>query len=355
MDLDRIAGLLKAAAHEAEPARLVERIEGHYRKLRIYDGNWVVPELEPLGSTLLPDSISAATLDDFVDATVAAIRDNSYLVAIIDSLDPAELGDLTDKAGDPDTLLALVTFAWCLEQLTRVTRDDWMVIRALQNFWSLNRDRENLQPHYNLFEKAKILTLEKGNVKKFAYVENNEIPPTFGKWFLRINILEAVLEDMRLGFRDNAVAGVPLMMNTSDGQSTISPDQNIVVYSVILPEPWNNLYTAWNLGFTSHYENFPFFFIKLLIPQVNTYRDKPKEYMANRSNALYIYANYVGYERKDIAEGRSKKMDWSCKALSDHFGRINRQSALDYARRVYESDPCARTQRWLRVQERLGA
>lgn len=107
------------------------------------------------------------------------------------------------------------------------------------------------------------------------------------------------------------------------------------------------------MGFTSHYENFPHLFIKLLIPQVNLYKQKPVEYMGNRSHALYIFLNFVCFNRKDIADGKASKIQWNSDRLSNHFGAVNKKSALDFATLICESNPTRMNRFWLWLQRKL--
>lgn len=354
MQLEDLTQFLKNHVKDLSSEQLVEHAVFHYGTLRLYDDGWKIKELAEVDDKLLPAVMDVPSLNQFIDDVARGIADNPYLNAVVEELDPSEMNELAGNVSDKEQIVSFITLAWCLEQLCQYLRQEPFTIEVLTEYWKGVREQEGSWRLYNTFEKAKLVTIERGNVKKLAYLRRKQIPGTFGKWFLRINVLEAFLEDLRLGFKWNAISCIPLMVYSNDGRTSISEDGKIVAYSYPLAERWCNLYATWNMGFTSHYENFPYIFIKLLIPQVNLYKENPLEYMGNRSHALYIFLNFVCFNRKDIADGRAKKFQWSSRKLSNHFGAVNRKSALDYMTRLYESNPGFGTKFWLRVQKRLS-
>ena len=171
---------------------------------------------------------------------------------------------------------------------------------------------------------------------------------TRGRILVPLNILQACIEDLRLGHTSNARSCLPLIFNppgskaynplTQAGPSTFSEDENAFLRNSALPLQWNNLYSTWNLAFVSHYPNFPFFFAKLLIPQVSNYQQTPSEYMYNRALALYTHIQYEVFSRSDIKES-DNSIDVSDVKPSRFWGDANLESAREYQKALIDCNP----------------
>ena len=99
---------------------------------------------------------------------------------------------------------------------------------------------------------------------------------------LSINILEAMMQDIKLGYTDNAWCGFELMLEPGNrmlkGTGSTADyiwmrqdgrPSGVICVRCPLPIIWNNLYMAWNLGFVAdQYSDWPMFFAKLLNPAV---------------------------------------------------------------------------------------
>ena len=101
--------------------------------------------------------------------------------------------------------------------------------------------------------------------------------PSFVKVMLPINIMEAIYEDQRLGFRDNAKASWSLSLNHPERKAHTEKqahwDDKKQKILVTMPDPWAwaDFYHTWNMAFVSHYTNFPYLLTKLAIPAVADY------------------------------------------------------------------------------------
>jgi hypothetical protein len=177
--------------------------------------------------------------------------------------------------------------------------------------------------------------------------------------------MEAVLEDTRLGFTDNARAGMSMAVNppgdtkanpkTGAGPSRFTPDHKAILYFPPLPRQWVDLYSTWNLAFVSHYPDHPFFFAKLLTPQVGCYQAAPEGYLYNRGMALYTHIYFTLFTRLDR---KAKKpaladMDWSNKDLTKLWAKVNAASAHAYDEALAKADPSLANEIKLRVSNAL--
>ena len=131
---------------------------------------------------------------------------------------------------------------------------------------------------------------------------------------LSINILEAMVQDLKKGYIDNACCGFELILEP--GNKTLKgtggtndyiwtrPDgrqSGVLCIQSPLPIIWNNLYTSWNLAFCSdQYSDWPFFFAKLLNPAVlGSYHEVDAGiFLALRVSTLLVHISYVGLQRQ---------------------------------------------------------
>ena len=163
------------------------------------------------------------------------------------------------------------------------------------------------------------------------------IDPNYGI-SVSVNILEAVAEDFRAKNGDNALAGKALAKNrpglkndtrTHQGPTRISNNGQRLEFRPPLPRQWADLYSTWNMAFVTNSElttAWPYYLVKLLIPSVSGYHDHPEKYLYARVTALYAHINYA--INTEANEGFP--INWSNKALTQFWGRINRISARDY-------------------------
>ncbi|CAD7924305.1 unnamed protein product, partial [Amoebophrya sp. A120] len=184
-----------------------------------------------------------------------------------------------------------------------------------------NNRPANWKSYFNAFEIAKTLTMEQVVLaympsttwgvddasKKCCQTDVSQVA-------LRVNILEAVLEDIRLGFPENADAGRAM---------TVVPSKKIST-----SKAHKDLYETWNLAFVSHYAESPYFYAKLLAPAVTC--ALPEEYLFHRSMALFLHIYGVLYSRVARQAGTTPvyaTTDWNNAALTQRWGEVNKATA----------------------------
>merc|ERR1712110_401485 len=157
-----------------------------------------------------------------------------------------------------------------------------------------------------------------------------------------VNIGVAAKEDFTKNYTDNFLVGL-LLSKYTGGQpefnnrpgptlTTIAKDGKSIELTAPLPILWDDLYMTWNLAYTSAFEQFPYFFAKLLIPSVSGYHSKPEDFIINEANALNTFLNFW-VNAKDGLED----MDWSDESFTKNWGSINRKSADDYFQRLADA------------------
>ncbi|CAD7935048.1 unnamed protein product [Amoebophrya sp. A25] len=175
--------------------------------------------------------------------------------------------------------------------------------------------------YFNAFEIAKTLTMEQvvlAYMPSTSWGDNDSAKKCCtsgqGVFALRVNILEAVLEDLRLGFPENADAGNAMV---------VVPDHKLSVTKI-----HKDLYETWNMAFVSHYAESPYFYAKLMAPAVTC--ALPEEYLFHRSMALFLHIYGVLYSRVARANGGTpvyETTDWNNAVMTSRWGVINKNTA----------------------------
>jgi hypothetical protein len=204
-----------------------------------------------------------------------------------------------------------------------------------------------MNEHFDLFEKAKKLSVDYPIERFLEIHRTGEVPADFLRVMFPVNILEAAALDLKLGNVDNAKVGWTLAVNrpggspneaTGAGPARFAEDGQGIEFHVPLAREWADLYSTWNLAFVSHYEHFPYVMAKLLIPNVADYQDAPEDYMYNRALALYTHINFALLGR--INGGVSKdSMSWASEEMTENWGRVNNESRHDYNAELDRLDP----------------
>ena len=163
---------------------------------------------------------------------------------------------------------------------------------------TVHRHTPNWWRPLGLFELAKLLTVEMTLERFIEHRQSGDLPANFGHIGLPFNILEAVLQDLKLGFTTNAAAGLALCV-ARPGQAdrpgkpgrgaTLSADGRRAVRMHLPHEhEWKHLYVSWNLAFTTAYADVPTRFgAPLLAPCV--LGAPPDEFMFYRVLALHTH------------------------------------------------------------------
>jgi len=343
-----IADCIKELIAGLRRDRISELIRQHLRQFRLIDGTgrWQAEELAELGDWLLGLDLDTDDVLELVDEAARCAGANAYLTEFLDRAKADAFDRLYEKVQIEGAMVlpSVVTYALLLERLTQAMRNDWRLIRACREIWRRARDAEGMNSHLTVFERTKVLSIDVTIDRVLGFHESGSVAPKFTRVLLPMNIIEAMLEDLRLGNRDNAASAWPLVKDRPGSRAREakkgevaarwSEDGKAILLSFALPRSWADLYATWNLAFVSHYGDFPYLMTKLLIPQVNGYQDRPEEYIYNRLLALYCQLHYTGFGRVDLARQGRDATDWHDDALTRLWSSVNRESAKKYSEAV---------------------
>ena len=150
-------------------------------------------------------------------------------------------------------------------------------LKVCNHIWSqfddLSKIIEFTRVDGNLFNLIKVLTLQQVAKRAIQRFETGDLRPETLINALVVNIMEAVLEDERQEYLDNAETGITLAKyphteeydnRTGSGPCQFSSDGQILLCQQPLPIYWANLYSTWNLVFVSHYPDFVYLLTYLL-------------------------------------------------------------------------------------------
>lgn len=340
-----IAERIKDVIARLRPDQITESIRQHLLQLRLIDGTgrWQAQQLAALGGWLLGEDLGTDDALELVDEAARCADANLYLAEFLDRAKGEAFDRLHHKyrTEGATVLPSVVTYGLLLERLTGAMRNDWTLIQACREIWLKARDAESMKSQLIVFERVKLFSIDLAIRRALAFHESGSVPPNFARVLLPVNIIEAMVEDIRLGHRDNAASAWPLVKDrpgswareakTDGGAARWSEDRKAILLSFALPRRWADLYATWNLAFVSHYGDFPYWMTKLLVPKVNGYRDSPEEYLYNRVLALYCHLHYMGFGRIDLARQGRDAIDWHDEALTMLWSSINRESSEKYS------------------------
>jgi hypothetical protein len=319
--------------------------------------SWRDQVLASHDAELIPASLDRNALDSFIDRAAAAASKNRYLMSFLEAAQGRDFPVFSnavdaDAAGVfPET----VAYGIALNNLTHLMRDDWHVLRTCSEIWKEARLVEGLDLYmgktFQGFEFLKLHSVEAAIDEILLMQQFKLINPAFGDVLLPGNIMEAVGEDFKAGYLDNAAAGTklasfipgnPFLNNSGTGQRSAywsSDNARAIGLGLPLASQWADMYQTWNLGFVSTFTYAPYVMVKLLIPQVADYYadGKAGEYMYNRVLALYAHMHYSNFARLDGSKGIDlliNKIDWRDPELTRLWGSSNLSSANSYAASV---------------------
>ncbi len=319
----------------------VDELKEHLQTLRLLDGSGrvAVPALASLD--LLAPFDPASVIDRVRDAAAQ----NPYLARFVGAASERPFAAFAHPER-PRVIPSALAYLVLLDRLTRALHDDWRLyaqVRAHFREQSVGRAARGLRA----FDRVKFATVDQVVARDVRAFERGFVDPSMGSVLVPLNVLEAIVEDLRLGYVDNARAGLTLLVNrprdAADPRTGIAParfsaDGKAVTFGLPLARKWADLYTTWNLAFSSHYERFPFPMSKLLAPAVLAYQAKPDEYLYFRRLALYLHLGFAAFGRAD-ARRPFPDLDWSDRELSTLWGACNRESAREYEEELHRLDP----------------
>jgi len=340
---------LEQSADGLTPTLAREGTMREYQTLHLMDdkGRWTVPALAAHEAALLPGDLDTAGMRAFIDRIGRAAQENPYLMKFLGRARGADLSRLQEKVRTEgaEVLPRVLLHAQVLDRLTEVMADDYKVSQACREHWKRFESNPAFRAGLNAFQKAKLASVNLGIDKYNEIQRTGKVDPNTLRFILPLNIMEAVAADIyhgtlsregagsRQGHRGNAYAGWILATHgpQGEGPATMSPDGKMVELKQKAVKSWDDLYATWNMDFVTMAADWPYYMAKLVIPQVNDYKDRPEEYINKRALALHVAMEYVALSEMD---GRAPRIDWTDPALSNLWGVTNAENARDYAARA---------------------
>ena len=86
------------------------------------------------------------------------------------------------------------------------------------------------------------------------------------------------------------------------------------------------------MAFVTHYGRWPYTILKLLVPLVSNYSDKPEEYLYRRILGLYIHLQHALLG--NATDFYKDSIDWRDKKLTRLWGKHNRKCAKQYEKEL---------------------
>jgi hypothetical protein len=295
-------------------------------------------DVELLKTKILPAEISLAEVDEYLEKLVSANSQNPYLVNFLSTaaISPALLAKI--EAEGHSVFPDLLAYGMLLENLSKLLREDVEFLKYCRIIMDLKLRTTGATKYFNEFEKIKIPVLNKFGDEYVLYQQKGEVPFSLGYDVLSENIMVAAEWDKRWGNEANFEVGRVLCSNPAGwsdswlpngaGPTVIAPDRVGMLFSPPNPQEWADLYTVWNLGFVSSYENWPYFFMKLITPFVAEHVKNPTEFMHRRGMALFLHANFALIGRP--LKSDSSKVAWGSKKLYMDFGAANLRYSRNY-------------------------
>ncbi|MEO1271236.1 MAG: hypothetical protein AAFX99_24355 [Myxococcota bacterium] len=312
--------LLKSLEPLDEPT--LERMYArHVTRLRFDDAQWshdAHPEAMAMVKASIDAPVAADDVRDLIMAAEEAASHNPMLVEILEHLHPGH-----DPAADPKVWVDIAMHGLLLERITRTVVDDPTKLLALIEHFKAARNEVPWRRYVPMFLALKLGSIERP-LQRVAHGQlSGHVSPSFMRWELVGNILEATLYDMVTGHVANARVGAMLLYDARRAVSRIDAR----TWSIATPNAkrWTDLYTVWNLAFITRYGHFPFMMAKLLIPSVNGYHTCPEGYLHRRVIALYLqlhWSIFMRYERQGEVE-----LNWSSAPWIRRWGKLNLKMA----------------------------
>lgn len=329
------------------------------------------PLLSALPAGLVPGASgpSAASADSDLRQFVYTVREQASVNPLLCELAYALASNGGSSSGaqserglppvDDRTMYELVHYTLLLDRVTRALAEDpELAALVYAKLHDTVHSTPGWQKGLGLFELAKLMTVEMTLERFIEHRRDANLPSNFGHVGLPFNILEAVLQDVKLGFHTNAAAGLALCL-ARPGQGTgpdrpglgasLSPDERRAVRMHLpLEQQWKDLYVSWNLAFTTTYADPPTRFgAPLLAPVV--LGASAEEFMFHRVLALHVHiclfilrrARVMRGEGAGVAAGPTAGLepplpaaDIRRRSLALAWGRINLNAAQRFERRL---------------------
>ena len=261
-----IAETLNEFLKEVSPENIIEKMVLHYKLLGLMDSNgeWVHNYFKTgsNGQYFLPkNNITSQDLILLVNMMAENADKNPYLINALKVLQQGNYQNLERKLKEEgDTVIVdTITLAIVLEKLTARMKENWRFWKVCNGIWL---EYDTFQKFLDagdgdLFSLAKALTIEETARRAIQILETKEVPSSAFINTLKLNIIEAVVQDEKVGYLDNAETGKIMAQyvhtaekdnRTGSGPCKLSANQQITECAPPLTLQWVDLYTTWNLG-----------------------------------------------------------------------------------------------------------
>lgn len=268
---------------------------------------------------------SSEELRSLVTSGTKALQRNPYFVEWVDGhLTTAYAFDTSRMHKWRDALV----YAALLERVTGFCLESGDHLEALLAHLARVRRTLNWRRHSPPFLTLKLHSVVPAMHAFAKAMREGHIDPSFGRWTVAVNILEAVVADGLGGLRGNAALGWSLA-KTLHTEAYMLADGVSVGLRFPDEKRWADLYQIWNLCFVLRFPECHIVIPKLLIPSVADYAEAPGTYMQRRSIALVQQVHFAAFRRADRLP-LIEPVQCSA-ALRRAFDRFNRRHARSFA------------------------
>jgi len=344
-----IANKVKASLVNVSTSQVTHMMKKHLQQMQLYSktNGWAHPRLKSISKYLLPRKLDGSDLTRLVDRIVKNIKKNKYLQNFLAQADHLDFPDLASKVSleGPRVFPDVAAYAMVLNRLVGAMMKDIQILGVCRDIWkSLYNPGTVFTGLWQLksfalpaFSVVKTVSIDMATEWLLNTIESGDVDSD-GRG-ISLNLIEAKAKDLYLGNFPNAKVAATLARHTPDGQinnctgagpAQISEDGKSVDFHIAFPLQWADLYQTWNMAFVTNVEWWPYFFVKLLIPKVSSYKRKPRRYLNNRLLGLYIHINWWWMGLMFGFKVPKPDMNWINPQLTGTWGKVNFQSAKDY-------------------------
>ena len=253
-------------------------------------------------------------------------------------------------------LLDMVTHVCLKEPMRAGPSSPPTFVKQLYDHIVVQRKEIDWKPYSSAFMRIKSETMQIG-IGEYTLPYKENYPQSPQVWqdgsIISVNLLEAVAQDLNLGYGDNAHCGTVLMRHPinrqpveglRNGRSKVRDDlpvaDGVLRSRPPLPREWGVIYSSWNMAFASaEFSYSPCFFATLLHPTTaGAYHTEDEGlFLVMRGFALWFHLHWLLFDNAERKSKESRGCDWRNKELTALWGSINKAAAISYDRRVQET------------------
>jgi hypothetical protein len=355
-DLESLSKYFHEIVDSKESTEWVALIKECYLQFEVMDseGNWTFTPLKEFEQELLSSTEDVKIqIGQLITDVVSGIRENQYHSSFVTIFKQSNLDikssilRLEDESQGKRLhhLEYLLGFAYTLEKFNLVLQKDWRLLEQVVSHYQKLRFKQGYYRLSNLLGMSKLHSIQKPVVNFIKAKKKGSMGPSFGKFFLSLNIFEAALVDLCTGFWSNAYSAFVmiffspnykgffgLIKSFSHGkESRVSTSgQTLEMYSPGAKK-WADLYQVWNMAFIAQFPQAPYLLVKLLVPSVSRYKDCPEQYMHKRITALLLALNYLDFcVKRPKIKSNVLEIKSTLKAFVSLWGKVNKKCSKDY-------------------------